>query len=70
MLAAGYANESELMVAALVPDFRRFPVDAIERRDAFLVSAADAAVVVRGDRAAVRSFPVIEAHARWSCPRT
>src|SRR5579883_3019819 len=46
MLAASYASERGLVVSALVPDFRRFPVDAVERRDAFLVSEADAAVVV------------------------
>jgi hypothetical protein len=51
MLAASYALERGLVVTALVPDFRRFPVDAVERRDAFLVSAADAAVVVWDERA-------------------
>ena len=29
-----------------LPDFSRFPTDAEERRDAFLVSEADAAVIV------------------------
>ena len=33
-------------MTALVPDFARFPVDAEERRDAFLVCEADAVVVV------------------------
>lgn len=46
MLAASYAAERGLVVSACVPDFRRFPVDANERRDAFLVGEADAAVVV------------------------
>jgi hypothetical protein len=46
MLAASYAKERGLVVRALVPTIRRFPVDAVERRDAFLVSAADAALVV------------------------
>jgi hypothetical protein len=50
-LAASYATERGLVVTVLVPDFRRFPVDAVERRDAFLVSAADAAVVVWDERA-------------------
>jgi hypothetical protein len=50
MLAASYATERGLRMTALVPDFRRFPVDAVERRDAFLVSAADAAVVVWDER--------------------
>jgi hypothetical protein len=35
-------------VTARVADFTRFPVDAVERRDAFLVSEADAAVVMGG----------------------
>ena len=46
MLAASYAAERGLTVTALVPDFARFPVDAEERRDAFLVGEADAVVVV------------------------
>jgi hypothetical protein len=33
-----------------VPDFCRFPADAEERRDAFLVGEADAVVVVWADR--------------------
>ena len=37
-------------MTARVADFARFPVDAVERRDAFLVSGADAAVVVWADR--------------------
>ena len=41
MLAASYAAERGLNVMALVPDFDRFPVDAVERRDAFLVAEAD-----------------------------
>jgi hypothetical protein len=50
LLAASYALERGLVVTALVPDFHWFPVDAVERRDAFLVSATDAAVVVRDER--------------------
>ena len=47
MLAASYAKERGLEVAALVPEFGRFPeAAAIERRDAELVVRADAAVVV------------------------
>lgn len=46
MLAASYAAAIRLAVAALVPDFLRFPVDAVERRDAFIVAEADAVVVV------------------------
>jgi hypothetical protein len=38
MLAASYAVERGLVVTALTPNFSRFPVDAVERRDAFLVS--------------------------------
>jgi ABC-type sugar transport system substrate-binding protein len=52
LLAASYAAERGLTVRALVPDFRRFPVDAADRRDAFLAAEADAAVVVWEDRAA------------------
>jgi hypothetical protein len=44
MLAACSATERGLAIRALAPDFRRFPVDALERRDAFLVSEADAVV--------------------------
>jgi hypothetical protein len=51
MLAASSAAERGLAVTALVPDFRRFPVDAAERRDAFLVSEANAALVVWDTRA-------------------
>lgn len=50
MLAASYAAERGLTLTALVPDFRRFPVDAVERRDAFLVEQAVAAVIVWDDR--------------------
>jgi hypothetical protein len=50
MLAASYAAERGLTVTACVADFARFPVDAVERRDAFLVSEVDAAVVVWADR--------------------
>jgi hypothetical protein len=50
MLAASYATERGLLVTARVADFVRFPVDAVERRDAFLVNEADAAVVVWADR--------------------
>ena len=46
MLAASYATANGLTVHALPPDFTRFPVDAVERRDAFLVAEADAVVVV------------------------
>lgn len=46
MLAASYAAANGLAVDALTPDFIRFPVDAVERRDGFLVSEADAVVVV------------------------
>ena len=49
MLAASYATLRGLSLAALVPDFRRFPVDAVERRDAFLVGQEDAAVVMTHD---------------------
>ena len=45
MLAASYATERGLTVTARVADFTRFPVDAVERRDTFLVSESDAAVV-------------------------
>ena len=45
-LAASYASERGLVVTARVADFVRFPVDAVERRDAFLVNEADAASVV------------------------
>lgn len=40
LLAAGSATERERSVTALVPDFHQFPVDAVARRDAFLVSEA------------------------------
>jgi hypothetical protein len=46
MLAASYAKERGLALTALVTDFRRFPLDAEERRDVLLVSAADATLVV------------------------
>ena len=46
MLAASYAAAHGLAMTALVPDFVRFPVDAVVRRDAFLVAEADALVVV------------------------
>jgi hypothetical protein len=46
MLTASYAAERGLTVTARVADFARFPLDAGERRDAFLVNEADAAVVV------------------------
>jgi hypothetical protein len=49
-LAASYAAGRGLPVAALVPDFERFPADAAERRDAELVALADDAVVVWPDR--------------------
>ena len=46
MLAASYAAANGRAVVALVPDFARFPVEAEQRRDAYLVEQADAAVVV------------------------
>jgi hypothetical protein len=36
MLAASYATERGLEMVALVADFHRFPVDAVERRGLFL----------------------------------
>ena len=50
MLAASYATERGLTVTVRVADFAHFPHDADERRDAFLVNEADAAVVVWADR--------------------
>jgi hypothetical protein len=50
MLAASYATERGLVVRARVADFARFPVDAVERRDAFLVNEVDAAVIVWAER--------------------
>ena len=50
MLAASYASERGLAATARVADSVRFPVDAVERRDAFLVNEADAAVIVWADR--------------------
>jgi hypothetical protein len=50
MLAASYATERRPTVTARVADFGRFPVEAAERRDAFLVNEADAVVVVWADR--------------------
>ena len=38
MLAASYAAERGLKLTALMPDFIRFPVDTVARRDLFLVS--------------------------------
>jgi hypothetical protein len=47
MLAASYATERGLSVAALVPEFGRCPeAAALQRRDADFVALADAAVVV------------------------
>jgi hypothetical protein len=47
MLAASYGSECGLVVAALVPDYGRWSVEAAEeRRDVDLVALADAAVVV------------------------
>ena len=46
MLAASYAAANGLEVVVRVADFGRFPLDADERRDAFLVNEADAAVIV------------------------
>ena len=43
-VARSAANGREVVVR--VADFARFPTDAVERRDAFLVNEADAAVVV------------------------
>jgi hypothetical protein len=48
--AASYTSEPGLAVTARVADFVRFPVDAVERRDAFLVNETDAAVIVWADR--------------------
>src|SRR5688500_14922182 len=56
MLAASYATERGLVVTARVADFVRFPVDAVERRDAFLVNEVDAVVVVWADRDQVASL--------------
>jgi hypothetical protein len=50
MLAASYAAAKGLALTAVVADWKRFPVDAEERRDLFLVGQADAAVVVWADR--------------------
>lgn len=50
MLAASYGAANGLEVVVRVPDYRHFPTDAEERRDAFLVGEADAAVVVWADR--------------------
>ena len=62
MLAASYAAERGLTVTALVPDFARFPVDAEERRDAFLVGEADAVVAVWDGRdASVRRIQELTA---------
>ena len=49
-MLASLAAACGLEVVVRVPDFARFPVDAVERRDAFIVSEADAAVVVWKDR--------------------
>jgi hypothetical protein len=57
MLAASYAAANGLEVVVRVADFGRFSTDADERRDAFLVSEADAAVVVRDGSNAARSVP-------------
>jgi hypothetical protein len=50
MLAASYAAAKGLTVTAVVADWKRFPVEAEERRDLFLVGQADAAVVVWAER--------------------
>lgn len=51
MLAASYAAERGLSVAALVPDFGRYPaVAAVDRRDAELVAIAEAALIVWDER--------------------
>ena len=51
MFAVSYAAERGLSVAALVPDFGRYPaVAAVDRRDAELVAMAEAAVIVWDDR--------------------
>src|SRR5262245_7141802 len=62
MLAASYATANGLEVVTRVADFRRFPLDAEERRDAFLVGEADAAVVVwdARDGAAQRVLALVE----------
>jgi hypothetical protein len=46
MLAASYATTRGLKVVPFVPDYRRFPADAEERRDAYLAAEADAALVL------------------------
>src|SRR4051812_39932622 len=51
MLAASYATERGLPVTAMVPEFGPFPeAAAVDRRDAELVSLADAVVVVPDGR--------------------
>ena len=57
LLAASYAAANGLEVVVRVADFRRFPLDAEERRDAFLVGETDEAVVVWGGSNAARSVP-------------
>ena len=44
MFAASYAIANVLELVTRVADFGRFPLDAEERRAAFLVNEADAAV--------------------------
>ncbi|QJX00040.1 DUF2493 domain-containing protein [Frigoriglobus tundricola] len=46
MLVASYATVRGLKLTTFVPDYRRFPGDAEERRDAYLSAEADAALVV------------------------
>ncbi len=46
MLAASYATARGLKLSTFAPDFRRFPGDAEERRDAYLADEANTALVV------------------------
>ena len=45
ILAASYTAAHNLLVTVRVADFARFPVDAVERRDAFSRREADTVVV-------------------------
>jgi hypothetical protein len=62
MLAASYGAANGLELVTRVADFGRFPLDADERRDAFLVNGADTAVVVWDglDSAARRVLRLVE----------
>jgi hypothetical protein len=51
LLAASYAAERGLSVAALIPEYGRYPeAAAVQRRDAELITLADAAVIVLTER--------------------